>query len=197
MLLLSPKSTLVAVLCCCFAGAGLLEAKPSRLGDLGDRSALEEARFVSPMKTPELNSTLSGQRIEFGQWHGSFSSIGGKRAGVTTDSRSTLQQQMASFPMVERKNANIAVDAAERQMASMRNVDQVREMVLARQYADITPKNVQSRTLQDMVDEVSLKDINRFQVHRNKTDDGIPMQRAGSGEAPTVQPKRERTQNAE
>lgn len=192
MLLLYPKSALLLSVAVTVLCAGLLDAKPRRLSDLGNRAAVESVRFSAPSKDLQMNTNLSGQRIEFGQWHGSFSSIGGKRSGITTDNRFRNQGEMVSFPMVERQNSGIAVEASERRMAPLRNVDQIRDIVIANDFDKMAPRTVEGRALQEMVDEVSLKDINRFQVHRNKTDDGVPVQRAGSSDAPTIAPKREK-----
>ena len=34
----------------------------------------------------------------------------------------------------------------------------------------------------DMGDELSLRDLNRYQFRRNRSDDGIPVEKAGSGD---------------
>lgn len=168
--------------------ASLAEAKPRRLSDLGQRSSIENVRFAAPMQDAKMNEQMQAQRVQFGQWHGAFSSIGNKRAGVSTSDR--FNSQMVSFARVERKDASIAVEAAERQMAPLRNVDQMRDIVIAQNFNKMSPRTVEGRALQEMVDEMSLRDINRFQVYRNKTDEGVPVQTVGTNEAPTIAPRR-------
>lgn len=188
MLRFTPRKCLLPVLVLAVCVSVLVaEAKPRRLTDMGARSPIEGMRFTPQMQDIKTNDRMQAQRVEFGQWHGSFSSIGGKRSAMSTDSR--FNSQMLNFPQFERRDAGIAVDAAERQMAPLRNADQVRDIVIASHFDKMAPRTVEGRALQEMVDEMSLKDINRFQVHRNKTDDGVPVQTAGSGESPPLPPR--------
>lgn len=183
---LTPGKCLLPVLLLAVGVSGpLLEGKPRRLSDLGGRSAVENVRFSAPMQDIKMNDRMQGQRVEFGQWHGAFSSIGGKRAGVSTEDR--FNSQMLTFANVEHKEAGIAIEAAERQMAPLRNVNQMRDIVIAQDFNKMAPRTVEGRAMQEMVDEMSLKDINRFQVHRNKTDEGVPVQEAGSGQGPSLE----------
>lgn len=173
------------VLAICVATLAL-EAKPRRLSDLGDRSNVQTMRFAPPMKDIKTHDSMQARRVEFGQWHGTFSSIGEKRSGISTSDQ--FASQMMNYPQVEHRSAGIAVEAGMRQMAPLRNMDQVRDIVIASHFDKMSPRTVEGRALQEMVDEMSLKDINRFQAHRNKTDVGIPVQTAGSEAAPVVDP---------
>lgn len=174
----------------------LVQAKPRRLSDLGDRSRLEEVRFnPGAPQSLQMNIRMQSQRVEFGQWHGTFSTIGNKRSNVSTDERFSTTQ--LNYPMVERRDAAISMDISERRMAPLRNVDQVRDIVMARQFSDVELRTKEGRALQEMVDEMTLKDINRFQAHRNKTDEGVPVQQAGSSDAPVVSPVRKSSENSD
>lgn len=178
--MLKPIAYLLAA---CLLIAATADAKPRRLSDLGQMSWLGDSEAQTPNAMEfEMASGFDRETISFKQWHGEFNSIGKRRAGISTQNEfeaSTLEQ-----PMFRTRKAPVSMDARPSKMARTLNVDEVRENVISNRFRTTDLKTAEGRRFQDLVDEMSLRDIHRFQGQRNKRDDGIPVQDAGREAAP-------------
>ncbi len=151
--------------------------------DLGTRSNLLEQKAELDVQRPEMHSTLSGQgqRMEFGQWHREFSSIGNRRSPL--DNTPLREKEVRSRKMVSFDQMEMEMNQGNREMAAIRNWNNMREVVMAEKFSRGEITSPQGRKMQQAVDELSLRDFNRYQTMRNKTDEGVPVQRAGTGGA--------------
>lgn len=167
-------------------GIALADASPRRV-DLGKRSNLLEKKteFDTRNPRPELNTSLSGTTLEMQEWHSEFSSIGQRKSPLQGE-KSPLTEKVMEMDTWEKRNVELKVSPNSRRRATVGNWNNMKEQVMSQKFTHTELRTPEGRRFQQMVDEVSLRDINRFQVVRNKTDDGIPTVEAGSDEALTV-----------
>jgi|GEM_PF-6429623 len=155
-----------------------LDARPRKL-DLSKRSRLS----TTPIEVPKLDNSqranLADNRFKFTEWHKQYSSIGRKKASVSVEV-SAYEDAVLEMGRFERKRASIEVTADKKELAKLRNWNRVREAVMASKFNSVDITSPVGRHIQEMVDEVSLAQINRFQTVRNEPEDevGIPVQQA-------------------
>lgn len=156
-----------------------LDARARKI-DLGTRSNLLEQTVELDVQRPEMHSTLSGQgqRMEFGQWHREFSSIGKRRSPL--ENTPLKEKEVRSRKMVPFERMEMEMYRDNREMAAIRNWNNMREIVMAEKFSRGEITSPQGRKMQQAVDDLSLRDFNRYQTMRNKTDEGVPVHRAGS-----------------
>lgn len=97
------------------------------------------------------------------------------------DQSARMSYDIVNFPMKEFEHLNML-----EKRANMPNLDQMREIVMVSRYnkANVYELPELLTNYTDMVDEISMQELNRFQFRRNhSTDPGIPVQRAGSGDS--------------
>ncbi len=165
-----------------FIMVSFLEANPSTVSFVGKRAAsVEKQRFEKKLwAQPQANSLMS-KTFPIEQWDKHFSSLGSKRAPISiTESKDkqlfetkTLKQKMVRFKMSQLneqlsdiyKKAGIEMDDKARLIA-----DQKFYYMMLRD----------SKKYSEMADEVSLRELNRYQFRRNRSDSDIPIEKAGS-----------------
>lgn len=170
------------ILGCASLSLSMLQAS-TRRADLSKRSTLTEqtSEFNVRNPRPEMNSTMGGKTIELKDWHGEFSSLGQKKSSLM-DKKSELNGQVQEMDTYEKKNVELQVSSNSRRKATVRNWNNLKEQVMSNKFTNTELKTPEGRRFQEMVDQVSLRDVNRFQSQRNKTDDGIPVQKAAAGQ---------------
>lgn len=159
-------------------GVSSLDARQRAL-TLQKKSRVADKKITMPRAEMSERSSLQNKRFGITEWHKQYSSLGRKRAPLTFDGNSSVDKSV-QFSTVDRKMAPISVSGKKRKMAEVRNWNRVREAVMVSKYSDEITSPV-GRHIQDVVDEVSLAQINRFQTVRNSEADknGIPVQQAG------------------
>jgi alkylated DNA repair dioxygenase AlkB len=76
--------------------------------------------------------------------------------------------------------------SGNKKMSTMPNIATLKEIVLYSKYKDaskygVPHKEISEEMVQEMVDKISMKDINRYQFRHNRSNDpGLPVQQAGS-----------------
>ncbi|MEO0795735.1 MAG: hypothetical protein AAFX93_11255 [Verrucomicrobiota bacterium] len=175
-------------------GLSALDAKPRRLSDLGSSNSLTDEKFdVGESSSPRGDRMFGDNRVNFGEWHGTYSSIGEKRMD-TLKQRGGKQFSTGevSYDRFERERATISLDTDDRKLATIQNWNTVRDNVMSDKFSNTEMQTPEARKFSEMVDEVSLRDINRFQFMKNKTDEGIPVQQAGTDSGPQLNDKHKR-----
>jgi len=175
--------------------AGLfVDAAPRRLSNLGETNSLTEKKFNPGNNTnPRSDLMMQNDRIQFQEWHRSYSSIGEKRVDQFAQrGGKEFRTDTVEYGTWERKEARISLEADQRKLANVKNWNTVRENVLSHQFSGTEMQTPEAKRFSEMVDEVSLRDINRYQFMKNKTDAGIPVQRAGSNEGPSLSQEQQR-----
>ncbi|WOO42720.1 hypothetical protein [Rubellicoccus peritrichatus] len=175
------KPFFVALVCGSLA-LSVLDAAPRRV-DLGKRSTLIEqvTEFDVDSPRPDMNTSLNGKTMQMKDWHGEYSSLGRKKSSLMKKD-APLNTDTKRMDRFEKKNVDLKVSSNSRRRATVRNWNDMKEQVMSHKFTHTELRTPESRRFQEMVDEISLQDVNRFQSMRNKTDDGIPVQRAASGE---------------
>ena len=173
------------VVCCLFAqlmAISLLEANPRTVGFAGKRAtSVEGQRVEKKLWAQSQTNFLMNKTFPVEQWDKHFSSLGSKRAPISlTESKDkqlfekkTLKQKMVRFEMSQLneqlsdlyKKAGIEMDDKARLIA-----DQKFYYMMLRD----------SKKYSEMADEVSLRELNRYQFRRNRSDSDIPIEKAGS-----------------
>jgi hypothetical protein len=168
-----------------FLAVGGVSAKlPRGIEDLGQRSQAGE-RLV-PKQSWQGGSRISPQEksFELKTWDKHFSPWGSKRSEVGGQKNKLSQKKFPkrSFESGQKKFKK-----------SMASIDQNLEDLYREAGIDLSDqarlvenRQLYQRVLQDtkqpfeaLKEELSLRDINRFQFRRNRTDDGVPVQAAG------------------
>lgn len=172
-------------------GVASLDAAPRRLQDLGGTNNLTDKKFDTGESSRPGSDEMFGtdkSRIKFEEWHGSYSSIGDKRADAlkTRGGQEFRTGDEIEYDTMERKEAHISLDTDERKMATVQNWNRVRDNVISHKFSGTEMNTPEARRFSEMVDEVSLRDINRYQFWKNKTDAGIPVQTAGNEGGPQL-----------
>ncbi len=174
----------------------MLDAAPRRLSDLGGANNLTDKKFnVGDMSSPRSDEMFGAEkdRIKFENWHGSYSTIGDKRVdSLKTRGGKEFASDEVEYDMITRKQAQISLDTDERKLANVQNWNRVRDNVMSHKFSGTEMNTPEARRFSEMVDEVSLQDINRYQFWKNKTDAGIPVQTAGSGDGPQLSAEQRR-----
>ncbi|MGE9295260.1 MAG: hypothetical protein ACQKBV_03115 [Puniceicoccales bacterium] len=176
------------------SGGALVDAAPRRLSDLGEANSLTDKRFDSGNSTnPRGDLMMGDERIHFQEWHGSYSSIGEKRMDAFKQrGGSEFRSNEVAYDMKERQEARISLESDKRKLANVQNWNTVRDNVMSHKFSGTEMDTPDARQFSEMVDEVSLRDINRIMFMKNSTDAGIPVQRAGSSEGPALSSEQQR-----
>ena len=160
----------------------LLEANPRTVGIAGKRATSVEGQRVEKKlwAQPQTNFMMN-KTFPIEQWDKHFSSLGSKRAPISlTENKDKqlfktrmLKQRMVRFEMSQwneklsdlHEKAGIEMDDKARLIADQK----LYYMMLQ-----------DSKKYSDMADEVSLRELNRYQFRRNRSDSDIPVEKAGS-----------------
>ena len=159
-----------------------LEANPRTVSFVGKRAtSIEGQRVEKKLWVQPDNDFLMNKTFPIEQWDKHFSSLGGKRAPISlTENKDKqlfktrmLKQKMVRFEMSQwneklsdlHKKAGIEMDDKARLIADQK----LHYMMLQ-----------DSKKYSDMADEVSLRELNRYQFRRNRSDSDIPVEKAGS-----------------
>ena len=155
-----------------------LDARVRKI-DYGERSKFEEERAEFDIERPQMNTTLNNSRLHLVEWHSNFSRLGQQRADLRGG---TFNGNVMEMNVQETKLKNTKLSGNNRRMARLRNWNYLKENVVAGKFSGSEITSPVGRKMQQMVDEVSLQEINRFMFARNQTDEGILATRAGEGE---------------
>ena len=159
-----------------------LEANPSTASFVGKRAtSVEGQRFEKKAWVLPQTNLIMNKTLPIEQWDKHFSSLGSKRAPISlTEDKDKqlfktriLKQKMVRFEMSHwneqlsdlHKKAGIEMDDKARLIADQK----LYYMMLQ-----------DSKKYSGMAEELSLRELNRYQFRRNRSDSGIPVQKAGS-----------------
>lgn len=145
-------------------------------------SAIQEKRVVPQQWSSGKSLSLTEKRIPMEAWSKHFSSVGSKRAPIEmrAKAQSTVEVTRRKFPKQSRPMARM-----DRQMARIKKEAGIhtkdRPLILREQqvYAMMLQGAVFEQAMQQ---QLSLRDLNRFQFRRNRSDAPVPIKPAGSGE---------------
>lgn len=152
-----------------------LDARPRRL-DLHKRSQIATSPIDSPKIDLQKNAEFTDERFDFKKWHKHYSSLGSKKPSI--DVEPSVAVDVIDIERFNFEKSSLAMAADKQKWPKVRDWNRVREAVVASKYRSIDITSPVGRHIQEMVDSVSLAQINRFQSVRNDPEDhtGIPTQ---------------------
>jgi len=161
-----------------------LEAN-SRTVDFANRRAdiVENQRVEKKLWAQPQSNSIMNKSFPIEQWDKHFSSVGSKRAPVSlTENR---EKQIFSTKTVDRKEISFEMSRWNERMTDLHKkagieMDDQAQLVADQQFYYMMLQD--SQQFSSTGGEVSLRDLNRYQFRRNRSDGDIPVEQAGSGQ---------------
>ena len=162
--------------------APLLEA--DLLGGLFGRKAerVQEKRVEKKIWTGPKASRLQEKKFPIKEWNKHFSPLGSKRAPITLGE--AKEKKRFEVEVLDRKTVDFEMSKWNERMADLHKRAGIQLDDKAQLTAD---RKLYNMMLQDapqyreLAQELSLRDLNRFQFRRNRSGEGVPVQKVGSG----------------
>ena len=160
----------------------LLEANPDTVSFTGKRATSVEGQRVEK-KTWAQSQTkfMMNKTFPIQQWDKHFSSLGRKRAAISLSE--DKDKQLFKTNMLDQKMVRFEMSQLNQQLSDLHKKAGIKMDDKASLVAD---QKLYYMMLQDsqkysgMADELSLRELNRYQFRRNRSDGDIPVQKAGS-----------------
>ncbi len=175
----------VPILCLAFVTCLLSVSGNTRTVDFAGRKAdrVEDKRFDRKMWTQPERSTLQNKSFPIEEWNKHYSSLGSKRAPIAVNER--REKERFETRMIDRESFPLEISRWNERMADLHKragieVDDQAQIAANRQLYNMMMQD--TRQYANLAEELSLRDINRFQFRSNRPDGQIPTQQAGSSE---------------
>lgn len=127
------------------------------------------------------NSDLMSKKFPMQSWGKHFSSLGSKRSGISTEetqSKKFFKTEKQKFSKKEYDMSRLNERMMElHQKAGISTDDRAREIADQQMYQMALQDTKQK--FNELREELSLRDINRFQFRHNRPDSDVPVQSAG------------------
>lgn len=123
------------------------------------------------------------KRFPLKEWGKHFSPVGSKRAPIAVKGQG--DRAIFETKRIDRKEINFEMARWNERMADLHEKagiemsDQAELVANQRMYSAMLGD---AQQFSKMGEELSLRDINRYQFRRNRSDGELPVQRAGAGE---------------
>lgn len=161
---------------------GPLHASPRQV-DLGQEVAVEQWRggvdAAGSARSKGL-APLAGRRVEITDWHAQYSNLGQQRSAWST--RDRFPSPSVQYDTVEREVRPRTMSRLNRQHTTMRNIDNRQQRNFVDRYQDAPVGRLETRQdmIHDMVAELSLQDVNRYQFRSSHpVEGGLPVRQPG------------------
>lgn len=166
--------------------ASSVDARPRNI-DLRKRSSLLGKKVEMNIVRFDKNKSMGNRRFDIKEWHKQYSSLGNKKSHVTVSGESN-EKKLKRFERFEKQDADVQLTSNERKMANLKNWNQLREVVKASKYSKDAITSPVGRQFNEMVDEITLGEINRFQTVRNddRSNREIPVEPLSGTKAPST-----------
>lgn len=180
MFKLSHISSLFALVA--FAFGSVYGADNSTVNNLSkENTSLSNQRITRSMWKSETNSEFTNKSFPMTNWDKHFSSMGSKRAPIDLKDekdKKIFKTNQKEFPMKE-----FDLSAWNQKFADLHKDAQISTDDKARKIADRQMYNMMlqdTRQFADMAEELSLRDLNKYQFRRNRSNDAIPTTKVGA-----------------
>lgn len=161
----------------------VVEAR-SPLGLAGRRAdRIENQRFEKQLWQQPQSNSLMEKRFPLQEWDKHFSSVGTKRAPIAVEGQG--DRAIFETNQVDRKEVSFEMARWNERMADLHEKagiemnDEADLVANQRLYSALLGDTEQ---FSDLGEKLSLRDINRYQFRRNRSDGEVPVQRAGAGD---------------
>ena len=167
-----------------FVAMAYPDSKARTLASATRRAEVVEDKRVKKQlwAKPEMNSMMN-KSFPIGKWDKHFSSVGSKRSPIAiTDDK---KKQMFDTKTLDREEVSFEMSRWNEHMKDLHQkagitLDDRAQLVADRQLYNMMLQD--TKQFADLGDHVSLRDINRYQFRRNRSDGDIPVEKAGSGQ---------------
>ena len=144
-------------------------------------NAVEEKRFAKHMWPQTHTNSLINKRFAFEHWSKHFSPLGSKRAPIKLTEKS--EKIEFTTKLIDREEVKYDMSRWNQQMADLhRNagieMDNQAQLAFNSKLYHMLLQD--RKKFGDLGKEVSLRDINRYQFRRNRSDGDIPINKAGA-----------------
>ena len=165
-----------------FMMVSFLEANPNKVSFVGKRAtSVEGQRFEKKLWAQPQTNSLMSKTFPIEQWDKHFSSLGSKRAPISlTEDK---DKQLFKTRMLKQKMVRFEMSQWNEQLSDLHKKAGIEMDDKARLIADQKLYYMMlqdSKKYSDMADELSLRELNRYQFRRNRSDSDIPVEKAGS-----------------
>lgn len=145
-----------------------------------EAKALSQKRVEKKTWTGGSNAGLTNKTFPIEQWDKHFSPLGGKRANIEAeDSWGTqvIEKKIREMPLKDYEMSSWNDRMAKlKEQAGIRTDETARMVSQNRLYQTMLQD---SQRFPEMADTLSLRDINRYQFRRNRSDGEVPVEKAG------------------
>lgn len=173
------------LICCVFALLMMLSflgANPRTVSFAGKRAtSLEGQRFKKKAWAKRQTNLMMNKTFPIEQWDKHFSSLGSKRAPISLSE--DKDKQMFKTKTLDQKRVSYEMSRWNEKLSDLHKKAGIKMDDKARLVAD---QKLYYMMLQDsqqyssMAEELSLRELNRYQFRRNRSDGDIPVEKAGS-----------------
>lgn len=174
---------LVCAVLALLLAVSFLHADSQALG-LASRRAdvVEDKRVEKRMWTQPQSNSIMNKRFPIEEWDKHFSSVGSKRAPISL--QEGKEKAIFKTETLDRKEIDFDMSRWNDRMADLHkkagiDTDDQAQLVADRQLYNMMLQD--TRQYKDMGTELSLRDLNRYQFRRNRSDGEVPVEQAGSG----------------
>lgn len=163
-----------------------LKANSRALGfTTGTADRIQGQRFDKKLWGQSGSRTLSKKSFPLKHWDKHFSSVGSKRAPIELADGKEKQMFKTKTVSFQNKEMQFEMSRWNEKMQELHKsagikMDDKAQLVSDQRLYSMMTKD--SKSFRDMAEEVTLRDLNRYQFRRNRSSDGIPVEKAGSGE---------------
>jgi hypothetical protein len=144
---------------------------------------IESQKFEKQLWSKPQENSMMDQRFEMQHWDKYFSSVGSKRAPIAISDNE--EKQMFRTKNLEQKELAFEMSRWNERVKDLHEkagiqIDDKAQLIADQQLYSAMLQDTQQ--FKDMADEVSLRDLNRYQFRRNRSDGAIPVEKAGAGQ---------------
>jgi hypothetical protein len=159
-------------------------ANPRTVSFAGKRAtSLEGQRFEKkPWAKPQTN-LLMNKTFPIEQWDKHFSSLGSKRAPISLSNDKDKNKQIFKTKTLDQKRVSYELSRWNEKLSDLHKKAGIKMDDEARLVADQKLYYMmlqESQEYSSMAEQLSLRELNRYQFRRNHSDSDIPVEKAGS-----------------
>ncbi|MGJ8649520.1 MAG: hypothetical protein ACSHX4_04115 [Opitutaceae bacterium] len=177
----SRISKLLVALVGLFVCASVLTAQSSLTGNLGTNQGISDKRVGRQVWQMQKNTALMEKNFPLQEWDTHFSSLGSKRTAIKmseTNDKKMFGTKTKEFPMKEFDLSEWNEHYADLQETAQISTDARVQDIADRKFYNMMLQD--TRKYAEMADVLSLREINRFQFRRNRSDSDVPVTQVGS-----------------
>ena len=146
-------------------------------------NTFEEKRFTKHMWSQSENSSLLSKRFPFDQWNKHFSSLGNKRAPIElTESKDKVEfnTNVIDYEKFDYDTYEWNQKMIDLHLNAGIDLDDRAQLVVNQKLYQMLLQD--RKKFDELGEEVSLRDLNRYQFRRNRSDGDIPVNKAGTNQ---------------